>query len=110
MAALNPLLAAPPHRVEQALERLGANLRTARIRRRLTVPEVAQKIGTGVRAVYDAERSKPSTSIATYAALLWTFGLLGGFELLAEPARDSEGQTRARARAGAGSARQGSGQ
>jgi transcriptional regulator with XRE-family HTH domain len=98
MTTRNSLLAAPPYPVEQALKRLGANLRTARTRRRLTVPEVAEKIGTGIRAVYDAERGKPSTSIATYAALLWTFGLLGDFEVLADPARDTEGQTLALAR------------
>lgn len=98
MPTKNNLLVAPPYPVEQALGRLGANLRTARIRRRLTVAEVAAKIGTGVRAVYDAERGKPSASIATYAALLWTFGLLSDFEVLADPARDAEGQTLALAR------------
>jgi transcriptional regulator with XRE-family HTH domain len=96
--ARNPLLAAPPYPVEQALKRLGANLRIARIRRRLTVQEVAEKIGTGSRAVSDAERGKPSTSVATYAALLWAFGLLGGLEALADPTRDSEGQALALSR------------
>lgn len=93
MVARNKLLQAPPYAVEQTLRRLGANLRTARIRRRLTIEEVAQKIGTGVRAVSDAEKGKPSTSVVVYAALLWTFGLLSEFELLAEPVRDLEGQT-----------------
>jgi transcriptional regulator with XRE-family HTH domain len=37
--------------VEQALKRLGANLRTARLRRNLTLRAVAEKIGTGARAV-----------------------------------------------------------
>jgi hypothetical protein len=32
MAARNPLLAAPPYEVEQALKTLGANIRTARLR------------------------------------------------------------------------------
>jgi hypothetical protein len=44
----------PQAQVEQALKRLGRNLRTARIRRRLTIDEAAQKIGTGPRAVMDA--------------------------------------------------------
>ena len=35
MSARNPLLAAPPHAVELALKRLGANLHTARMRRNL---------------------------------------------------------------------------
>src|SRR5690349_11943699 len=91
MPLTNSLIAAPPFPVEQALKRLGRDLRTARKRRRLTIAEVAQKIGTGVRAVADAERGKPSSSIATYAALLWVFDLLGGLESLANPAYDPEG-------------------
>ena len=96
MPARNALLLAPPHPVELALAELGANLRTARLNRNLTVDEVAQKIGTGRRAVSDAERGKPSTSVATYAALLWAFDLLGGLSSLADPARDPEGQALAR--------------
>ena len=59
--ARNQLMQAPPYPVEQALTRLGENLRTARIRRNFTIDEVAQKIGTGRRAVMDAEKGKPST-------------------------------------------------
>src|ERR1700722_5204101 len=92
MAARNPLLASPPHAVDQAVRGLGANLRIARIRRGLTVRQVAEKIGTGVRAVADAEKGKPATGIAVYAALLWALGLLADFEVLAAPQRDAEGQ------------------
>lgn len=98
MAAKNALVTAPPHALEQALERLGANLRLARVRRGLTLKQVAEKIGTGVRAVADAEKGKPTTSIAVYGALLWLFGLMAEFELLADPARDEEGQALARRR------------
>jgi len=98
MSARNTLLLAPPHPVELALAELGANLRTARLRRNLTIEEVAQKIGTGRRAVSDAERGKPSTSVATYAALLWAFDLLSAMSSLADPAHDQEGQALARSR------------
>lgn len=94
----NPLLATQPYEVEQALGRLGANLRIARLRRRLTLQEVASKIGTGVRAVADAEKGKPSTAIAVYAALLWAYGLLNEFDKLADPQADSEGGALALAR------------
>ena len=97
MAARNLLTKAPPYPVEQAIRRLGANLRTARLRRNLTIEEVAQKIGTGPRAVMDAEKGKPSTGIAVYTALLWTYDLLGPFAGLADPARDEEGMTLERA-------------
>ena len=49
MPARNMLLLAPPHPGELALKELGANLRTARLRRTLTIEEVAQKIGVGRR-------------------------------------------------------------
>jgi transcriptional regulator with XRE-family HTH domain len=96
MSKLNPLFSAPPFEVEQALQTLGANLRTARLRRRLTLAEVAGKIGTGRRAVADAEKGKPSTGTAVYVALLWTYGLLADVHLLADPGRDQEGLILAR--------------
>lgn len=96
MKARNTLLAAPPHDIEKALVTLGSNLRTARLRRNLTVAEVAQKIGTGPRAISDAEKGKPSTGVAIYAALLWAYGLLNDVGVLADPNRDKEGATLAR--------------
>lgn len=91
MTAKNLLSTAPPYPVEQAIRRLGANLRTARLRRNLTIEEVAEKIGTGPRAVMDAEKGKPSTGIIVYTALLWAYDLLGPMSELADPARDEEG-------------------
>jgi DNA-binding XRE family transcriptional regulator len=83
MAASNPLLEAPPYAVEDALLQLGQRLRTARLRRNLSVAEVGKKIGAGSRAVADAEKGKPSTGVAIYVALLWAFDLLNDFEALA---------------------------
>ncbi|CAN5229978.1 helix-turn-helix transcriptional regulator [soil metagenome] len=91
MTAKNSLTTAPPYAVEQALKRLGANLRTARLRRNLTIAEVAGKIGTGPRPVSDAEKGKPSTGAAVYVALLWAYDLLGQMEDIADPALDEEG-------------------
>ena len=91
MARKNILTGNPPYAIEQALKRLGTNLRTARLRRNLTLEEVAEKIGTGRRAVIGAEKGQPSTSAAVYTALLWTYDLLGPWGLLADPAEDSAG-------------------
>jgi transcriptional regulator with XRE-family HTH domain len=93
MAARNQLLRAPPYPVEQALTRLGKNLRTARIRRNFTIDEVAQKIGTGRRAVMDAEKGKPSTGAAVYVALLWVYDLLSQLNDVANPGKDEQGLT-----------------
>lgn len=98
MAARNKLLQAPPYPVEQALNRLGESLRTARIRRNYTIDEVAQKIGTGRRAVMDAEKGKASTGIGVYAALLWVYDLLQPLNDVANPAKDEQGLTLATAK------------
>lgn len=104
MTAKNTLITAPPYPVERALRRLGANLRTARLRRNLTIEDVAEKIGTGPRPVSDAEKGKVSTSAAVYTALLWSYDLLTPMEALADPATDEEGlalsSRRERARTG----------
>ena len=91
MSARNALLQAPPFHVEEALTQLGANLRVARVRRRLTIQDVATKIGTGPRAVMDAEKGKPSTSVAVYVALLWAYDLLAPLSALAHPNTDEQG-------------------
>jgi transcriptional regulator with XRE-family HTH domain len=93
MTARNTLLTTPPYAVEQALKRLGVNLRTARLRRNLTIGEVAEKIGTGPRPVSDAEKGKPSTSAAVYVALLWVYDLLDPMGDLASPELDEHGLT-----------------
>jgi transcriptional regulator with XRE-family HTH domain len=93
-----PLAAAPPYEVEQALKRLGANLRTARLRRNLTLPAVAAKIGTGVRAIRAAETGQSGASAAVYVALLWAYDLLRPFASLADPGEDQEGLAQERLR------------
>ena len=66
MTAKNLLTTAPPYEAEQAIRRLGINLRIARLRRNLTIEQVAKKIGTGPRAVMGAEKGKLTTGIAVY--------------------------------------------
>lgn len=98
MTARNQLLAAPPHAVARSLQRLGADLRTARIRRSMTIQDMAARIGTGPRAVSDAEKGKPSTGMAVYAAMLWALDLLVQLDEVALPERDRTGLALALAR------------
>ena len=100
----NALLKAVPFSVEQRLNRLGANLRIARLRRNITLQEAGRKIGVSRFVVSDAEKGKPSTAIAVYIALLWAYDLLGHIDNVAEPTMDEEGMalslTHERQRAG----------
>lgn len=104
MVAQNPLLKAPPYQVERALKTLGAHIRTARLRRNLSLQELAEKIGVGRHVLSAAEKGKPSTGIAIYAAMLWTLGLIDQLAEVADPNRDDEGkilaQSHVRAKAG----------
>ncbi len=73
------------------MRQLGDNLRVARIRRNMTITEAAERIGTGPRAVMDAERGKVATGIVVYAALLWLYGQLDQLDAVGEPSKDKEG-------------------
>lgn len=92
MSRRNALSLAPPYMVERSLITLGANLRTARLRRNLKVQDVAEKIGVGRHVVSDAEKGKASTSIAVYAAMLWVFGMADQLAQIADPDADDEGK------------------
>jgi transcriptional regulator with XRE-family HTH domain len=83
------LLNSPPYPVDEALRRWGANLRLARLARNLTLEAAAEKIGTGRRAVADAEKGRPGTAVAVYLALLWAYDLMTPVAQLADPAADS---------------------
>ena len=82
----------PPFAVEEAILTLGMNLRTARIRRNMSIVEAAERIGAGVRAVRDAEHGKATTAAAVYFALMWLYDLLPSAGGLADPDADAEGK------------------
>jgi transcriptional regulator with XRE-family HTH domain len=91
MPQRNQLFQVPPYAIEETLKLLGQNLRIARKRRRLSIAQVAEKIGTGVRAVSDAEKGKSSTAVSIYMALLWVYDFLGNMKDVANPLKDPEG-------------------
>jgi transcriptional regulator with XRE-family HTH domain len=108
MPARNQLSSAPPHAVATALERLGANLRTARLRRNLSLAELASKIGVDRHVIAGAESGKLGTSAGVYIAMLWALNLLPSLNGVADPQADEEGlalaglEERERARAPGG--------
>jgi len=88
----------PPAAVQEALERLGENIRMARVRRKMTQDEMARRGGVSRFVVADMEKGKPSTSIAAYMGALWVLRLLGHMDSVADPDRDEEGTILERAR------------
>lgn len=92
MSRSSGITTAPPAEVEEAIRRLGRNLRTARLRRRLRIEDVADRIGASRFTVADLERGKVSTSMAAYAGALWALGLLPQMAVVADPDSDEEGK------------------
>ena len=88
----------PPAPVEEALQRLGRNIRTARLRRKMPQEALARRIGLSRFVVADIEKGKPTTGVAGYMGALWALGLLPHMRGVADPDRDEEGKTLERAR------------
>ena len=82
----------PPYAVDENIKKLGSNLRTARLRRNMTIAEAAERIGTGIRSVRDAEHGKVTTAIVVYFSLMWLYDLLPSQSGLADPDSDVEGR------------------
>lgn len=92
MTNTSKITESPPAAVGEALKRLGRNIRTARLRRKLRIEDVAARIGASRFTVSDLEKGKPGTSAAAYFGALWALGLLGQASELADPDRDDEGK------------------
>lgn len=99
MPRLSKIAKDPPAAVEKSLKRLGANIRTARLRRKLRLEDLAERIGTSRFALADAEKGKATTSIAIYVGALWALDLLKELEQVADPDKDNEGKLLEQSRA-----------
>ncbi len=98
MSWISKIAESPPAAVENVLKRLGLNIRTARLRRRLSMKELAERIGVSRYVVADIEKGKPTTAIAAYLGALWALGLLRNMREVADPDRDEEGKILEQAR------------
>ena len=92
MPRLSKIAKDPPFAVKKSLKRLGANIRTARLRRKLRLEDLAERIGASRFALADAEKGKATTSIVIYVGALWALDLLKDLEKVADPDRDDEGK------------------
>ena len=69
--------------VRARLQELGANIRLARLRRRLAATLVAERAGLARETLASIERGSPNVSAGHYAAVLFVLGLDKGIELVA---------------------------
>ena len=70
---------------------LGTRLRTARLRRKMTQPMLAERVGVSVPTIGKLEDGDPSTSLATMLRVLSVLGLAADIDLLA--AQDTLGRS-----------------
>ncbi len=75
-----------------ATQRLGENVRLARVRRRMSQQELALACGITRKTVYALEKGAPGTTIATVFAVLWKLGLLSTVQAIADPDADEHGR------------------
>ncbi len=85
-------LNATPAAVEQVLLQLGRNIRTARLRRKLRISDVADRVGVSRYTMSDVEKGKPSVGIGVYVGVLWVLGLVEEMQNIADPDRDTQGK------------------
>lgn len=61
--------------LNQILDELGSNIKLARLRRKLSAEQVAERAGISRQALWRVEKGAGSVSMATYAQVLFVLGL-----------------------------------
>ncbi len=67
----------------KVLEKMGNRIRSARLRRNISIEELAQKATIGKSTLSLIEKGTPTVSIGAYAAVLAVLGLNEDFGLIA---------------------------
>lgn len=84
--------ATAPAAVEETARTLGARLRLARMRRRVSLRELAQRAGVNHKTAAAVEAGNLLTGLGAYLALIWALGLERETAKLLDPDRDEEGK------------------
>lgn len=101
--------ATAPAAVAEVARTLGSRIRLARMRRRISLRELAERAGVNHKTAAAVEAGSLLTGIGAYLALIWALGLERDVAKLLDPDHDDEGKQlelartpkRARAKRGA---------
>jgi len=83
-------------RLSKILEETGENIKLARLRRNLTMEQVAERAGIARSTLWQVEKGLPSVSFGVYAQVLFVLGLekdilkLAGDDILGRKLQDAE--------------------
>jgi len=65
------------------LKELGEQIQLARLRRKFSAEQIAERAGMGRKTVYNIEQGSPSVSIGSYLQVLFVLGLEKDLSLVA---------------------------
>ena len=82
-----------PAQVSERVDNLGHRVRVARVRRGMSIAELAAKAGLNRNTLNALELGRPGVSLGAFVTVLWALGLDGTFEGLANPDADTHGKT-----------------
>jgi transcriptional regulator with XRE-family HTH domain len=77
--------------IEKAVTKLGADIRDARRRRRMSASELAQRIGISRVTLSKLEKGDPNVRMGIYAAALHEMGRLEALAQVMDRRNDTEG-------------------
>lgn len=71
-------------KLAKILEGMGENIKLARLRRKLTTEQIAERAGISRSTLWQVEKGLPSVSLGTYAQVLFVLGLENDLQLIAK--------------------------
>ncbi len=86
------------------LKELGENIKLARLRRRISSEQMAERTGTSRKTIYNIEQGSPTVSIGSYLQVLFVVGLekdllkVAGEDILGRKLQDAGILTKKRVR------------
>ncbi len=66
-------------KLTKILEAMGENIKLARLRRKLTTEQIAERAGISRSTLWQVEKGLPSVALGTYAQVLLLILILNGF-------------------------------
>jgi transcriptional regulator with XRE-family HTH domain len=81
----------PSFSVRRSLVKLGEDIKTARLKRRIPMALLAERAFIGVSTLEKIQKGNPSVSIGNYAAVIFALGMGAPFGELLNPGGDETG-------------------
>ena len=82
-----------PNSVKKTMEKLGQDMKEARLRRRITKKIMSDRAGINYITLTKVESGSPTVSLGIYAKVLFVLGLLDNLYNIADISKDKLGTT-----------------